>query len=62
MNFTCHKKVMDRLEYIEKKIDCVNSIYAQRYVIVNKEFMINCCKISFGLVAILAVCSLFHVI
>jgi len=55
MNFTCHKKVMERLDHIEKRIDYVNSIYTQKYIIVNKVFMLNLCRLTFGIVTILAV-------
>jgi hypothetical protein len=39
MDFIYHKKVMEKLETIERKIDRANDIYTKEYLIINRYFM-----------------------
>ncbi len=41
MDMVCHRKVMDKLDVIESKLNYTNGIYTREYVIINKNFMCN---------------------
>ena len=63
MDLVCHRKVMDKLDIIERKIDRANDIYTKEYVIINRYFMqdliITICLVS---VVVLSFCSYFKLI
>ena len=63
MDLVCHRKVMDKLDIIERKIDRANDIYTKEYVIINRNFMrdliITICFVS---VIVLSFCSYFKLI
>lgn len=63
MDLVCHRKVMDKLEIMERKIDRVNNIYIDEYIMINRNFMrdliITICFVS---VIVLSFCSYFKLI
>lgn len=60
MNQLCHKKIMDKLDFIEKKIDYANTIYTKKYIIINKPFMMNFCLFLLYIIIFFAFLSLFY--
>jgi hypothetical protein len=49
MDTICHKKIMERLDNLEGKINRMNAFYAQKCIIINREFMEKSCIVLLGL-------------